>query len=136
MTVTSPTEAPEAPVTVARATPRHTGRTRITSRALNRVVSAVSAEALGVDAGRVGVDLSDDAGGLVLTVRSPIRIVALSRVTRDADVVGQTGGTILERAARAQGVILSRVSELTGYRITRVVLRLESVDIRAEKRVR
>lgn len=112
------------------------GRTRITSRALNRVVSAVSAEALGVEAGRVGVELADENGGLVLTVRSPIRVVGLSMVTRHPAVVGTTGGTILERAARAQGIIRSRVVELTGYDIARVVVRLDSVDIRPERRVR
>lgn len=118
------------------ARPSTGGRTRIISRALNRVVSAVSAEELGVDAGRVGVDLTDERGELVLTIRSPIRIVALSRVTRDPDVVGNTGGTLLERAAHAQGVIRARVTHLTGYRIARVVVRLDSADIRTERRVR
>jgi uncharacterized alkaline shock family protein YloU len=115
---------------------RPRGRTSVSSRALGRVASAVSATALGVDASSVGVDLTDDRGELVLTVQSPIRTVALDRVTGDVDVVARTGGSVLERASRAQGEIRTGVSELTGYRIARVVVRLKSADIRQEDRVR
>lgn len=115
---------------------RARGRTSVSSRALGRVASAVSATALGVDASSVGVDLSDDRGELVLTVQSSVRAVALDRVTGDADVVARTGGSILERASRAQGQIRTGVSELTGYRIARVVVRLKSAEIRQEDRVR
>ncbi|MDO9396011.1 MAG: hypothetical protein Q7T71_05665, partial [Herbiconiux sp.] len=48
------------------------GRNRITSKALNRVVAAVTAEALGVKASRVAVDLADEKGLLLLTVTTPI----------------------------------------------------------------
>ncbi|MET4702821.1 hypothetical protein [Frigoribacterium sp. UYMn621] len=115
---------------------RGRGRTSVSARALGRVASAVSASALGVDAATVGVDLSDERGELVLTVRSAIRSVSLDRVTTDPGVVARTGGSILERASRAQGQIRSRVNDLTGYRVARVVVRLQSADIRQEDRVR
>lgn len=111
------------------------GRTKISARALNQVTSAVSASALGVEARRIGVDLADERGELVLTVSAPIRIVALDRISRDRSVIARTGGTILERAARAQGEIRNAVADLTGYRIARVVVRLDSADIRQEDRV-
>ncbi|TCL85934.1 hypothetical protein EDF43_101603 [Rathayibacter sp. PhB179] len=52
---------------------RH-GRTTITSRAVRRVVSAVTAEALDVDASDVSVELDDDGGKLHVTAQAPLRI--------------------------------------------------------------
>lgn len=112
------------------------GRNRITSRALNRVVAAVTADALGVKASRVGVDLADEKGLLVLTVTTPIRVVSLRRVHDGVGVVDRSGGSILDRAARAQEIIRDRVTEITGSAIGRVVVRLSGADIQEEERVR
>lgn len=112
------------------------GRNRVTSKALNRIVAAVTADALGVTAGRVGVQLADEKGLLVLTVSTPIRVVALSRVHAGPAVVDRSGGSIIDRAARAQEVIRDRVNELTGSAIGRVTVRLTTVDIQNEERVR
>ncbi|WKK72712.1 hypothetical protein Q0F99_07265 [Rathayibacter oskolensis] len=49
---------------------RH-GRTTITSRAVRRVVSAVTAEALDVSASEVSVELDDDGGRLHVTAQAP-----------------------------------------------------------------
>ncbi|TIH33585.1 hypothetical protein D4765_14710 [Subtercola vilae] len=111
------------------------GRTRITSRALNRVVTAVAADALGVEVRSVSVDLADEAGQLVVTVRSPLRVVSLTRVQDDLSLVARTSGTILERAAAAQQQIRRQAADLTGSEIARVVIRLTGVDIRTERRV-
>lgn len=112
------------------------GRTRITPRALDRLVAAVTAEALGVDAKRVGVTLTDERGDLVMTVTTPVRVVSLPRVSSDTGVVSRTGGTLLERGRRAQEEIRRRVAELSGSTVTRVVVRISGVDIREETRVR
>lgn len=111
------------------------GRTRITSRALTRIVAAVTADTLQVNADHVTVDITDDKGKLSLSVRTPIKIVALSRITHDLSVLTRTGGTVLERATAAQGHIRTRVGDLTGSRISRVFVRLTGVDIQPEKRV-
>lgn len=111
------------------------GRTRIASRALNRVVSAVAADALGVDASKVDVALTDHRGELVLSVATPVRVVSLRSIQRNPELVGRSGGTLLERSARAQEQIRGRVSDLTGYRIARVAVRLKAADIRPENRV-
>jgi uncharacterized alkaline shock family protein YloU len=112
------------------------GRTRITSKALNRVVSAVTADALGVDSGRVGVDLADRDGLLGLTVTTPIRVVSLARIESDASVVGRSGGTIVDRSRQAQETIRDRVTEITGSSIDRVTVKVSGVDIQPEERVR
>jgi uncharacterized alkaline shock family protein YloU len=112
------------------------GRTRITSKALNRVVSAVTADALGVDSGRVGVDLADRDGLLGLTVTTPIRVVSLARIESDASVVGRSGGTIVDRSRQAQETIRDRVTEITGSSIDSVTVKVSGVDIQPEERVR
>lgn len=112
------------------------GRTRITTRSLTRVVSAVTAEALGVDAGHVGVDLDDREGTLAVTVKTPIRVVSLDRVRTERSVVQRTGGSIVDRATRAQETIRDRVSALTGFSIGRVAVRITGVNIQPEERVK
>ncbi|WP_440708275.1 hypothetical protein [Herbiconiux sp. YIM B11900] len=116
--------------------PSQRGRNRITSKALNRVVAAVTADALGVAPKRVGVDLSDEKGLLVLTVTTPIRVVSLARVHSGSGVIDRAGGTVLDRAARAQETIRDRVAAITGSAIGRVVVRLSAADIQEEERVR
>lgn len=112
------------------------GRTRITSRALNRVVSAVTAEELGVDARKVSVELEDHGGALALTVRAPIHVISLVRAMDDPSSIARAGGSVLDRAAQAQENIRSRVQLMTGSSISRVVLRITSAEIKQERRVR
>lgn len=112
------------------------GRTRVTARAIDRVATAVAADELGVAARSVSVAVSDDSGLLELVVDSPLRVPALSRVRDDPEAVKLGGGTVLERAARAQDGIRGRVSELTGSRVSRVTVRLTGVSITPERRVK
>jgi len=112
------------------------GRTRITPRALDRVVSQVTAEELSVRARSVGVHLDDDGGALVLTVKAPMRADPLSRVVEDPSAVARGGGSMIDRAASARSNIRSRVRSLTGSDISRVLLRLTGVEVAATRRVR
>jgi hypothetical protein len=112
------------------------GRTTISSRALDRVAAAVSAEALGVGSGQVSVDLSDHSGDLAIAVRSPIRIPPLRRIQADPATLERSGGTLLERAAQAQEQIGSRVGELTGSSVGSVTVRLTGAVVITERRVR
>ncbi|GLK17799.1 hypothetical protein [Herbiconiux flava] len=138
MTITA--ERPAAPAGSAASLPAtagtvRRGRNRIASKALNRVVAAVTAEALGVSASKVGVDLADSRGLLALTVSTPIRVVALSRVEREPSSVIRSGGPILDRVAAAQETIRTRVQQLTGSSIARVTVKVTGIDIRTEERV-
>lgn len=111
------------------------GRTRITSRALSRVVAAVAAEELGVAAKQVNAALADHNGALALTVTSPIRVVSLDRVQSDPSLVQSSGGSIVDRSARAQEVIRDRVAALTGSMIGRVAVHISGVIIEEGARV-
>jgi uncharacterized alkaline shock family protein YloU len=138
MTITA--ERPAAPAGSAAPLPATSGtarlgRNRIASKALNRVVAAVTAEALGVSASTVGVDLADSRGLLALTVSTPIRVVALGRVEREPSSVIRSGGPILDRVAAAQETIRTRVQDLTGSSIARVTVKVTGIDIRTEERV-
>jgi hypothetical protein len=104
------------------------GRNTITSRAVRRVVSAVTAEQLGVTARDISVDLSDDRGSLTVTARTPIHVSPLG--------TGSTAdGTILERLSRAQTTIRERCLTLTGSTIARVDLQVTGVQLRERRRL-
>ncbi|GAA0965981.1 hypothetical protein [Frigoribacterium faeni] len=104
------------------------GRNKITSKAVRRVVSAVTAEALEVSASDVSVELADRDGALSVVAKTPIRISPLGVPTRST-------GTLLERLSSAQSTIRSRVLQLTGSAIDRVDLQVTGADIRERKRV-
>ena len=112
------------------------GRTRITSRALNRVVSQVTSEELGVEPRKVGVELDDDGGALTLTVKAPMHVVSLRKAMDDPGAVTRSGGSLMDRAGRAQENIHDRIRSMTGSDISRIFLRLTTADITEEKRVK
>jgi uncharacterized alkaline shock family protein YloU len=112
------------------------GRTKIAPRALDRVVSAVTADALGVNSKKVSVDLNDDGGHLSLTVSAPIRVPSLLRIENEPGIVARQGGPLLERAKTAQEQIRTRVQQLTGNQVARVIVKVTGVDIQEERRVR
>lgn len=105
------------------------GRNTIHPRAVRRVVSAVTAEQLGVDASNVSVDLSDHEGDLSMTASAPIHVAPLGTGARRP-------GTIVERLSRAQAVIRDRSLLLTGTSITEIDLHITGVQLNERKRVK
>jgi len=126
-----------SPVAAAPAVPEHggPGRTRIAAKALEHVAVAIAAETLGVPAGRVKVDLVDDAGALALVVTSPMRAVPLGRVAAVPEALTRSGGSILDRASAATATIGSTLERLSGSRVSRVSLRVSGLEIAQEGRV-
>jgi len=110
------------------------GRTRVTTRALTRVISAVTADILGVPVHRVGVELSDRNGRLGVSVVSPIRLPALGSAR--GHVPAGAAGTVLARARAAIGAITASAGELTGAVIGHVDLRLSDAQTQETARVR
>ncbi len=120
-------------VETASAVTAQRGRTQVARKALDRIVSAISADALGVAPRTPKVELVDSAGDLALVVSSPIRVSALS--------TSQAGGeprsrTVLEHAEHAQVEISRRVTEITGSKVASVVIRVTGAEIKDERRVR
>ena len=105
------------------------GRNTISSRAVRRVVSAVTADALDVDASDVSVELADHDGALTVVARTPIRVAPLGDGGRER-------GTLLERLTAAQTTIRQRVLQLTGSTVERVDLRVTAADMREKKKKR
>lgn len=107
---------PAAPLTVPDAL---LGRNRVSERALRRVASAITAEAMGVSPREVTVVLADDKGLLGVSALTPIRVRPLG-ARRGADA------TVLHRATAAQSTIRERMLALTGSEVGRVSIRLTS----------
>lgn len=108
----------------------------ITARAIEKIVRAATAEQFGVDAKRVSADLTDDAGRLDLAVSTPIRVIPIGRVQDDPGSIARSGGSITERANRAEPAIIEQVSTITGSTVSRLALRFTTADIKQERRVR
>lgn len=104
------------------------GRNTITSRAVRRVVSAVTAEELGVKASEVSVGLSDARGDLTVTASAPIHVAPLGADARQS-------GTVLERLSSAQTTIRERCLQLTGSTISRVDLHITGAQLDERRRV-
>lgn len=112
------------------------GRTTVSPRALERLVSAVTADTFAVTARAVQVTLSDRGGLLALEIRTPVRTASLNRVSQHPAVVETSGGTLMQRTSDAQTTILQRVSELSGAQIAHITVRLTGISTQEESRVR
>jgi hypothetical protein len=104
------------------------GRTVITSRAVRRVVSAVTAEALDATVSDVSVELTDRDGGLTLVASAPVRLAPLGLPDR-------ASGSLLDRLTSAQSTIRQRVLQLTGTDVERVDLRITGAELSRRRRV-
>ena len=116
--------------------PDQRGRTRITSRALDRIVSRVTADAFGVDQKRVSLEIEDARGDLSLRVKTPLRVPSLDEIADDPARVAAGGGAVLERANRAQEDIRQHVQTITGSTVARVIVEITGADVKPQKRVR
>jgi hypothetical protein len=112
------------------------GHNRISTQALTNVARAAAAEALGVAPHEVRADWSDDDGLLALSLVTPIRVPSLSSVLKDPDRVAAFGGSIWDRTVAAKAAILSRVTELSGARLSRVDIRISGASVSEGVRVR
>jgi hypothetical protein len=100
------------------------GRNRVSERALRRVASAITAEAMGVSPREVTVVLADDRGLLGVSALTPIRVRPLG--SRPPGSAQGADDTVLNRATMAQTTIRERMLALTGSEVGRVSIRLTS----------
>ncbi len=100
------------------------------------MITALAAEALQVSTSQVAIALSDRAGALVVAIHAPIRVVSLHEVHGDPSVVSRSGGTVLDRAERAQLTVRTQAQQLTGSVIDSVTVRLTGVEIVKQERVK
>lgn len=112
------------------------GRDVVAAKAMESVVRAVTADALGVASKSVQADLDDDGGRLAIAVRAPIRVVSIDRLQREPAALERSGGSVLDRTATAERTIAARVTELTGSAVRRVGVRITGADVSTERRVR
>lgn len=111
------------------------GRTTVTSRALSRVVCAVTADIFDIAARAVDVDLSDQDGLLALTIRTPVRVDALNGIRPSAVVTETSDAGLLQQVADAQTTIRERVSTLTGSEVVHVTIRVTGIEAGERRRL-
>lgn len=104
------------------------GRVAVTTRALERTVTAIAAGRLGVPVRDVSVTLSDDRGLLSIAVTGPMRVAAL----RDP----QRGPGVMTRIETARLGIRDDVTTILGSAVGRVSVHVSRAVIVHEKRVR
>ncbi|NQX26536.1 hypothetical protein HQQ81_04120 [Microbacteriaceae bacterium VKM Ac-2854] len=102
------------------------GSVSIGSRALERTATAIVHELLEVAVSDVRISLGDDAGGLAVSVETPITIEPLGS--------GSSGTPVLERLHEARSALVERMGALTGRRVSRVDIRVTGSRIRSTKR--
>ncbi|CAN5240790.1 hypothetical protein BH09ACT6_BH09ACT6_13220 [soil metagenome] len=107
------------------------GRTKVSAKAIARIVAAIAGESFGVPARTVGVQLDDSSGMLAVTATTGISVPSLV-TTR----VPSAPSTVLDRASAAQSAIRTRTGELTGSQIGPVTVRLNAANIEEEERTR
>jgi len=103
------------------------GRTDVTSRALERTVSAISAQRLGVPVRDVSVKLGDDHGRLGVEVVAPVPLRGLRAAGPQTPLVSG--------AQDARADIRESVTELTGRQVGDLSLRISRATIAPERRV-
>lgn len=110
------------------------GRDRFAPRALEHLVQAIAADALGVAPRDPAVRVSDAAGALAVTVRSPVAMPPLGDGDGDVDSDGERQD-LIQRLAAAAADTRARFAELTGLDVARVDMRATKAII-TERRVR
>jgi hypothetical protein len=111
------------------------GRTKVSAKAISRIVAAIAGESFGVPARTVGVHLDDSSGMLAVTATTAISVPSLVS-TRASSPSSTPPTTVLDRAAAAQSAIRTRTGELTGSQIGPVTVRLNAAIIEGEERAR
>lgn len=104
------------------------GSVSIGTRALERTATAIVHELLEAAVSDIRVSLGDDAGGLAITVETPITIEPLGSGSGSAEL------PVLERVHAARSALVERMAELTGRRVGRVDIRITGSRIRTTKR--
>ncbi|WP_166987291.1 hypothetical protein [Canibacter zhoujuaniae] len=104
------------------------GVTRITPKALQRMVSATAADLLGSDIKSVSTNVEDQEGKLSIEVRAPIALPPLGAALPVAPL------TAMVEQIREQ--IAARVHELTGRAVGKSVIEISGARVIEKGRVR
>jgi hypothetical protein len=113
---------------VTSATQRLNGRVAVSTRALERTVTAVAATRLGVPFADVSVRLVDDAGLLGIAITGPLRLPPLRSPAPTAGA--------LTRIAEARAQIRDDVTRIAGAQVRTVTVAITRAVVQQERRVR
>lgn len=112
------------------AAPTRPGRIVIKERVLVKVVEEATADALRVDRGDVSVGVSEERGGMAVTISTPLPVPELDDVAAI-----QAGAPVLERVEAIQAQLRDRIGQLIGRDVTRINMTITGAAIAERKRV-
>lgn len=98
------------------------GRTIVTARALNRVATALAADAADIDARAATVALADRGGALAARLTIPASLGC--------------GQTLVQQGERIQNAFVASMGEIAGRRVTAVDVRFAGARTEKTRRVR
>lgn len=114
---------------------RRAGHTRITPRAMTRVIEQITAEAFGIPPAAVTVDIHDVKGRLGITARVSLPAPDLLQEGH-AGPSGNEKSSVYERASGARATVIRRAGLVAGAAVERVDIRVTGIQQRTEARVR
>lgn len=109
------------------ATAEVAGYSRITPRALQRLVAAVAAELLGTSATQVRASVTDSASKLAIEVSGPLALAPLSN---------PVAMPLTQRLERVRAELAAKVTELSGRAVITTALEITGAEIMKEGRVK
>ena len=112
------------------ATPTRPGRIVIKERVLVKVAEEATADALRVSRGDVSVAVSEERGGMAITISTPLPVPELDDVAAI-----QAGSSVLERVEAVQIRLRDRIGQLIGRDVTRINMTITGAVIAEKKRV-
>ena len=115
----------------AEAPPLYPGRIDVEERVLVKVAREVSADTVGVDRGRVSVEVAESHGGIAVRIFTPLPIPPL-----DDTIAIQAGTPVLEQVASVQHELRDRLAYLLGRDVVRVDITVTGAVVTPKKRVR
>lgn len=115
--------------------PAHTGFTRITRTALNRVLAAIAAEALSLGPRGVRAQTEDDGGRLRIRLSVTLPMPPLSELAANPSAITQHGGDLIAQVQRVRSEVTRRGTELTGSTVGRVDIVVSGASIDPVPRV-
>ena len=99
------------------------GHVRVSPRALSSAAAQLAAATFNVPAGRVGVSLQDEAGGLALRLNLPLPVLPLSLVPGPVPA----GDSVRDRALNLRAPLRRAFEAATGTSLSRVDVRVTGI---------
>jgi len=112
------------------------GHTTISAGTLERLATAIAADAFKVPLGSVRAGIRDRQGQLSVSLALALAVAPLAEIAGNARKGEGGHDTVFQRAATAREIIAKRIQELAGASVGRVDIRFTGARVDSRERVR